>query len=337
MAKLVNTTNIPLSMAAWLANNTYDFKPNPKALSATDFNKSIRQIILRNRINASQDLLDSEATDISSLVKSKMGTAIHDAIEQTWKDPVKRVAALRNLGYPESVVQRIRVNPTKEELAEDHTIIPVYMEIRNSIEIDGYTISGKFDFAAEGKLTDFKTTGVWKWNKLEKADEDYRRQGSIYRLIHKDILDKDFLEIVFLFTDWSAEKAKGDKTYPQGPCVPHMVKLWSESETTRFIKGFITDLEKYKNTPEPELPECTADQLWQEPPTYKYYKNPANRTRATKNFDNFFEAQKRFIDDGAVGVVVTVPSEAKACRYCPAFNVCTQKDKLIEQGILKLT
>ncbi|MGL5153412.1 MAG: hypothetical protein ACRC9H_00515, partial [Aeromonas veronii] len=40
--------------------------------------------------------------------------------------------------------------------------IPVYMERRKTIELDGWTISGKFDFVAEGTLTDFKSTGGWK-------------------------------------------------------------------------------------------------------------------------------------------------------------------------------
>lgn len=334
MAKLINNSNIPLSMACWLASNSYDFKPKEKSLSATDFNKSLRQIILRNRANASQDFLDQEAIDISTLIKSKMGTAIHDAIERTWLDDNVRDRALQNLGFPKGMIDRIKVNPKPEEI-DSHTI-PVYMEIRKEIEIDGYTISGKFDFAAEGKLSDFKSTGTWKWSKLDKADQDYRRQGSIYRLIHRDILSEDLLDIVFLFTDWSKGKAKADKNYPQSPVMNHPVKLWTEEETTQYIKSFIADLERYKHTPEPELPECTPDQLWQDEPTYKYYKNPQSVSRATKVFQTLSEAQTRFIQDGSVGVVKTVYGEAKACHFCSAFNICTQKDKLIASGALKL-
>ncbi|UOX40283.1 putative RecB family exonuclease [Vibrio phage PhiImVa-1] len=331
--KLLNDTNIPLSMAVWLASNTYDFKPDPKSLSATDFNKSIRQIVMRNRLNA-METMNQDEKDISSLVKSKMGTAIHDAIERTWLDPNQVKRAMLALGYPEKVIDRIKVNPNPEDLQPED--IPVYMEIRKDIMIDGYKISGKFDFAAEGKLSDFKTTGTWKWNKLAKADDDYRRQGSIYRLIHKDILFEDFLEIVFLFTDWSEAKAKADPKYPQGPVQPHKVKLWSEEETTQFIRGFIREIERHKDTPEPELPECTPDQLWQDEPTYKYYKNPEKLTRATKNFDDFYQAQQQFIKDGGVGVIKTVYGEAKACKYCPALNHCSQAKRLVESGTLKL-
>lgn len=334
MPKFINDSNIPLSMACWLASNSYDFNPKEKSLSATDFNKSIRQIILRNRVKANTDYLDKDLVDISSLVKSKMGTAVHDAIEQTWLNERVRSKALASLNYPDGLIKRIVVNPTKEELSDD--VIPVYMEIRKEVVINGYTISGKFDFAAEGKLTDFKTTGTWKWNKLDKADEDYRRQGSIYRLIHQDILSEDWLDIVFLFTDWSKGKAKSSKNYPQSPVMNHPVSLWSLEETKQFITNFTNKLNQYKDVPEPDLPLCSPEQLWQDEPTYKYFKNPAKLTRATRVFTDFHEAMKQFVSDGSVGIVKTVYGEAKSCLYCPAYNACTQKDNLIASGTLKI-
>lgn len=336
MAQLLkNDSNIPLSVAVYLAAANYDFVPNLKSLSATDFNRSVRQIILRNRIGAGN--LATEPTDIANLVKSKNGTAIHDSIEKTWINESLRKAALRALGYPEKIVNRIVVNPTKEYLQQNPEAIPVYMEIRNSMELDGYLISGKFDFVGDGALQDFKSTGTWKYKDLDKADKDYRIQGSIYKVLNKDIITNDHLTIIFWFTDWSETRAKSDPKYPKSAILPHKVKLMSEEETINFMRAFISEIEKYKDTPEPELPECTPEQLWQDPPTYKYYKNPEkNRTRSTANFDNFPEAQLRFINDGAVGAIVTVPGKVKACKYCKAFDVCTQKNKLISQGLLEL-
>lgn len=334
MSKLINNTKIPLSMAVWLANNSYDFKANPKSLSATDFTKSTRQLVLRNR-NNNLDTLNKEEIDISSLVKSKMGTAVHDSIERVWLDESSRKNALQKLGYPPSVINRIVVNPNPKLVTEND--IPVYMEIRNSINLpNGYTISGKFDFVAEGKLTDFKTTGTWKWNKLTEADKDYRIQGSIYKLIHSDIITEDTLDIVFLFTDWSANKALASKDYPQAPCVTHKVNLLSKEDTSRFLLNFTDTLERYKDTPESELPKCTPEQLWQDAPVFKYYKNPQKTARATKVFDNLADARKHLLNEGSVGIIKTIYGEAKACKYCPAFNFCTQKDDLIAEGNLSL-
>ncbi|ARM71088.1 hypothetical protein pVco7_gp100 [Vibrio phage pVco-7] len=332
MNSLKNDSNIPLSVAVYLASSSYDFKPNPKALSATDFNRSVRQIILRNRVNGGE--LANEPKDIANLVKSKNGTAIHDAIEKTWLDTAVRSAALKALGYPAKVIERIVVNPEPGFLEMNPDAIPIYMEIRNSMELDGYTISGKFDFVGEGGLTDFKSTGTWKYKDLEKADKDYRTQGSIYKVLNPDIIEKDHMTIVFWFTDWMESRAKADPKYPQTAVIPHKVKLMDEADTIRFMRSFIAEIEKYKDVPESELPECSAEHLWQGEPTYKYYKNPQKRSRATANFTDFAEAQTRFIKDGAIGVVVTVPAKAKACKYCNAYDACSQKDRLIQAGLL---
>ena len=325
---LTNNSNIPLSAALYLATNSYDFKPDPRSLSATDFNKSIRQVILRNRTGGPDS--PTEPVDIASLVKSKMGTAIHDSIEKTWLDPQMREAGLRNLGYPESVIKRIVVNPT-EVTAEQ---IPVYMEIRKSIKLGDWTISGKFDFVAEGALTDYKSTSTW--TAINKVNDDkYRKQGSIYKVIHKDIITNPHLTIVYWFTDWKEASAKGDPTYPQSPVLPYKIKLMDEDTTIQFMQSFINQLEKNENTPEPELPYCTKEELWQDDPVYKYYRDPMKKARATKNFDSLIEARKYFGSQGGVGEIVTVPGRAMACNYCSAAPMCSQYKQLKAQGLIK--
>ena len=332
MRKFTNNSNIPLAVAAFLASNTYSFKPNAKRLSATDFTKSVRQITLRNRVN-SGELVD-EAQDLVTQVKSKNGTAVHDAIERVWTTPHIRENALTALGYPVQIIGRICVNPSDQYLMEHPDAIPVYMEIRKEMEVHGYTISGQFDFVAENGLTDFKTTGTWKFKDLAKADIDYQIQGSIYKVLNPDIITNEHMTIVFWFTDWMENRTKTDPLYPKAPIVPHKVQLMSKEETFRFIENHIAEIERCKDLPEDLLPDCNAKQLWQSDPTYKYYKNPTKRSRSTANFDNFYDAQTRFVKDGAVGVVITVPGKAKACNYCPAYEACTQKDRLIAEGIL---
>ena len=253
--KFKNDSNIPLSVALFLASDSYDFKANSRSLSATDFNRSLRQVILRNRANAVED--SNEPTDIASLVKSRMGTSIHDSIEKTWLDGATRNKGLRNLGYPDSVIQRIKVNPTQVS----PTDIPVYMELRGTTKIGDWTISGKFDFVAEGTLSDFKSTSTFTYTK-KTNDEKYKVQGSIYKLIHKDIIHEQHMNIVFWFTDWKEASAKGDPTYPQSPVLPYKVNLMSDAETLQFMKSFINQIEVHEKTPEPELPECSDEELW---------------------------------------------------------------------------
>ena len=327
---LCNNSNIPLSVAVFLASESYDFKPNPRSLSATDFNRSVRQIVLRNRSNAAES--PTEPVDIASLVKSKLGTAIHDSIEKTWLDPQMREAGLRNLGYPESVIKRIVVNPEPSSVTPEQ--IPVYMEQRKTIELDGWTISGKFDFVAEGTLTDFKSCSSYVYtNKVN--DKKFRNQGSIYKVIHKDIITNEHMHIVFWFTDWKEALSKSDPTYPKTAVMPYPIKLMSEEETKQFMRKHIKAIEANENTPEPDLPDCTNDELWRDPPTYKYYKNPMNKTRSTKNFDDFAEARKYFAEQGFVGELVTVEGKAMACNYCDSAPMCSQYQRLKEAGMIK--
>ena len=53
--------------------------------------------------------------------------------------------------------------------------------------------------------------------------------------------------------------------------------------------------------------------------------------RSTKNFDNLAEANAFKAEKGK-GVVVTKLGEPKACEYCPAFDICKQKDAYFAQG-----
>ena len=66
------------------------------------------------------------------------------------------------------------------------------------------------------------------------------------------------------------------------------------------------------------------------------YKNgDINSKRSTKNFNTNQEAVIYMSGTGkGIGAVKTVPGQVTACKYCPAFTACTQKDNLIAAGDL---
>jgi len=340
MQAYVNTTGVPLSVAVYLATDHYDRVPN--AISATSLLKSVRQNILTKRVPAAQ-----AQTEITTVVKSRLGTSIHDGLEKAWIGGHYK-KAMANLGYPQSIIDRIVVNPGYETgpngqlvkmanppiLAKD--AIPVYMEIRSFGEIEGVRISGKFDFVAEGRVEDFKSTSTFTWTNETKT-EDYRNQGSIYRWLNQDIITQDTMAIQFFFTDWQRGRSLSDKSYPKRQVEQLLIPLMTIPETENFIRGRIQEFQRYKDSPEVDLPPCNDKELWRKAPTYKYYKNPASAaagSRSTKNFETLLEAHSRLVEDGNVGVVVEVPGEVVACKYCAAFPVCTQKDALIADGSL---
>lgn len=325
MTQYLNTSQVPLSLAVFLASDSYDHEEN--VISATTLLKPIRQVILSSRI-AKED----QSVDLIQMLPSRMGSAIHDAIETSWTSNYDR--AMAALGYPKKVIERVLINPNQEEELPEWAI-PIYLEQRAYKQVGKFRVSGKFDFVGEGFLEDFKTTSVYTYIRGSK-DDDYIQQGSIYRWLNPKIITQDKMAIQFIFTDWSKAKAMADPKYPSQRTVRKTFDLKPVPETERFVQHKLNQLDQYWHVPEPQLPHCTDVELWRSDPVFKYYKNPDKTSRATKNFDTRQEAYIRLAEDGGKGIVVERPGEVTACKFCPGFSLCSQKDLLIERGELNL-
>ena len=320
-----NNHNISLAVAVFLATDDYDHEPN--VISATSLMKPVRQYVLAKRIPAEQNFID-----VSTLVSSRMGTAIHTGIEKAWEEPV---VALKRLGYPDKVANNVLINPTEEDLKDNPKAIPVYMEIRAYKKLLGYKVSGKFDFVGESKVQDFKSTSVYTYLNQTNV-KSYATQLSIYRWLNPKLITKDIGLIHYFFTDWSAMQARGNSQYPEQRVLTQEIKLMSLDETQQYVEGKLNDIIKHSSTPEHLLPLCTDEELWRKEAVWKYYKDPTKTSRSTKNFDNMAEAFARYSKDGGVGLVKEIPGQVIRCKYCPAFAICTQKDSLIANGELIL-
>lgn len=324
MNKYANTSAVPLSLAVFLATDNYDF--DKETISATALIKPIRQIVLSARVPEGDGIVD-----LIQMMPSRMGTAIHDAIERAWKE--NHVTALSALGYPAKVIEKIRINPEPTELTDE--IIPIYLEQREKKQVGKFLVSGKFDFIGDGRVEDFKSTSTYTAMRGTN-DEKYILQGSIYRWLNPKKITKDEMAIQFIFTDWSKAKAMADPKYPQQRIQQKILPLKSVLETDAFVKRKLAQIEQLWDAPEESLPLCSDDDLWRSEPVFKYYKNPQKMSRSTKNFETKVEAYTRLAEDGNVGVVVEVPGQVTACKYCNAFAVCSQKDALIASGDLQL-
>lgn len=331
-----NNSDISLEMAVWLLNDEYDYVNESNYISATAMMKPIRHIILPGRIPEGERVVP----DVEDLIPSALGHALHAAIERSWENGRHR-KALKLLGYSDTVIDRVLVNPTPEQLAAVQNPIPVYIEQRTKKQIvvngETFTVGGKFDMVCEGRVTDTKSTSVWAWI-LGGRDEDYQLQGSIYRWLNQDKITEDYIRVNFLFTDWSKYDAvvKAEQGYPPRRVMHKDIPLLSVEETEAWIRAKIVRVVQYRKTPEDSLPECTPEELWMSDPEFKYYSDPSKvgqpGTRSTKNFKpkdypDALAAANAFMREKGKGVVVTVPGQPKRCGYCAAFPICTQKDK----------
>ena len=324
MTQYLNTSQVPLSLAVFLASDSYDHEEN--VISATTLLKPIRQVILSSRI-AKED----QSVDLIQMLPSRMGSAIHDAIETSWTTNYDR--AMTALGYPKKIIERVIINPNQEEELPDWAI-PIYLEQRAYKQVGKHRVSGKFDFVGEGFLEDFKNTSVYTYINGTK-DDDYIWQGSIYRWLNPEKITSDHIYIQFLFTDWQRAEARRNSNYPQHKALEYPVPLPSDDDVQDYVVGKIKELSRLWNSPEEHLPPCTDKELWRSDPQFKYYLDPAKandpNSRSTKNFDNLAEANA-FAAEKGKGVVVTKMGEPKACTYCPAFDNCKQKDAYFAQG-----
>ena len=161
-AKYVNQTNVPLAISVWLATDNYDLQEVPEnTISVTTLLKPTKQIILSQRVTVEQGVVE-----ISSKLKSAMGSALHDSMERAWLNPKE---ALKSLGYPAGVIKAIKVNPDPDTVTEDD--IPVYIEQRESMVIAGVNVSGKFDTVFDGQVEDYKSTSTFAYMNQTNADK----------------------------------------------------------------------------------------------------------------------------------------------------------------------
>lgn len=320
MQTVTNTHDIPLALAVWALYNDYDYVNEENYISVTGLMKPIRHILLPSRIPDQK----KKQNDVEDFIASAIGRSLHDSIEKVWKIGYKR--SLQLLGYPDSVIERVKINPTEEEL-EPNTI-PVYLEQRTIREFMGYKIGGKYDMVAEGIVHDNKSTTAYTWLYGGK-DNDYKMQGSLYRWLNPKIIVEDFIRINFIFTDWQKAQALANPNYPQKRLGVKEIPLMSLKETEEWIAHKLNQIKKFQDAPESQIPECTKEELWMTDPTYKYYSDPTKIAgKSTKNFDNLHDANK-FAAEKGKGVVITIPGTAKRCEYCDAFEGCSQKDRYL--------
>ena len=323
-----NVQDVPLALAVFLASDDYDYSGEAKTISTTTLLKPLRQIILPTRLPAEMAMLP-----LGEMMTLRLGNAIHSGIENAWLKNYK--SAMDAMGMPQRVIDKISINPSAKELEADPDCIPVYLEQRTDKKIGNWTVTGKFDFVAEGRLEDFKTASVWSYMNQTNYDKQ-SQQGSIYRWLNPDKVTKDVMAIHHIFMDWKAGMVKTNPKYPTKRFVSQNIPLMSVAETENFIHRKLSLIDQYWDAPEEQIPYCTDEELWRNEPVFKYYKNgDTSAARSTKNFADKQEAYVHLSTMG-VGAIKEVPGEVTACKYCPAYAICTQKDVLIAAGELLL-
>lgn len=328
IVKYGNVQAVPLALGVFLATDDYDYNPNPNAISVTTLLKPIRQIILPSRIQKEGVLVD-----LAGEMANRLGSAIHHKIEHAWVTNYR--SAMMSMGYPLKIINRIRINPSPEELLADETIIPIYMEQRLTKQVGRWQVTGKFDFIGEGMVQDFKTASVWSYQNQVNHDKQVL-QGSLYRWLDPVKITQDIMQIHHIFMDWKASRVGVENGYPPQRFATQRLHLRSVVEMDRYVRNKLDQIDKLWSADESLIPLCSDEELWRSEPKYKYYKSgDITAAKSTKNFDDKAEAYSHQAKMG-MGAIKEVLGTVKGCHYCPGFLACSQKDDLIRAGELIL-
>ena len=320
MKYISNVKNMSIPIALWAAYDDYDYNDDPNAISVTTLMQPERMIILGRKYRDCDKVVD-----VSDLIGSRLGSAIHDSFEKVLTNDKYVKDTLKLMGYNEEMVDKVRINPK-----DNFSNYDLFVEQRVSKKIGKWNLSGKYDMVFNYQVMDIKSTSVWTYM-FGSNDDKYRLQMSIYRYLNQDIIQQETGLIHFVFTDWSKVKSFQDKSYPRDRVLSKEFKLLSLEETEEYIKSKLKRIEKLEE--KGEIPLCQDEELWKEPDAWKYYKKKS-ANRATKVYATEQEAYDRLALEGT-GEVRYFPGGVKRCNYCNYREVCDQYKEMKEAGIIK--
>jgi len=255
-------------------------------LSATELINSPRIVQLRKLHE------DKIETDVTEMVWSIFGTAIHGVLEHGKDD--------------------------------NHLV-----EERLHTEIDGWKISGAIDLQIvneDGSITinDYKTCAAWSVMN-EKIDWEY--QLNIYAWLVERVKKKPIskLEIVAIIRDWNRRDVVNKAGYPDAPIKVVPIQLWPFEHREKFIQDQITlhSNALFELETGDELPHCTPDQMWEKPTTYAVKKIGGIKARnvcATQE-----EAAGKIAEYGKDYEIEERQGERTRCaNFCSVRDFCSQ-------------
>ncbi|RLD06506.1 MAG: hypothetical protein DRI65_06635 [Chloroflexota bacterium] len=244
---------------------------------------------------------DKVENSVESQIASLVGTGVHEKVE--------KLLHLANVKNPDYMLERSVVHP---------------------FEVDGETrlVAGKFDILRKKKdLFDIKTAKTWKLI-FDPDMVDWHEQQNIYAyLLHMRGIDVETINILAFYLDWIESNAIRNKGYPQAPIVQYNLKLWSHEEQREFIIGKLKKHVAAEDMSDSELPVCTAEEMWERPPTYAIMKNKiakrANRVFKNATFAEVLEAARGMKGLNTESFIESRHNVRTRCeKYCAINSYC---------------
>jgi hypothetical protein len=220
-------------------------------------------------------------------------------------------------------------------------------EKRIYIEVLGWRVSGQPDkvdtLRIDGKeLTDFKfpnlASFMYGFQRDKGLKKEYVEQGNSYRLLLARQPERIEIERVFIkptLLEWSpAKAAKKFGEYPDRPFFNFEVPLWTLGETQSWIEKRVRAHQAAELLPDNMLPECTAEERWEQPSKYAVKKEGKKNAVRGGLHDTEGAAGDMVKALGAGHYVEHRPGESTRCAYyCRVKDFCHQAKKAMPEGV----
>jgi len=294
---ITNKFNLPQTFVNIMKRPTYS--KGRAHLSATEIINSPRIVLLRKKHE------DKIETDVTEMVWSIFGTAIHGVLEHGKDD--------------------------------NHLV-----EERISTSLDGWNISGAIDLQIvneDGSITinDYKTCAAWSVMN-EKIDWEY--QLNIYAWLVEKVkrVPVTKLEIVAVIRDWSRRDAAVKMNYPDAPIKVIPINLWPFEQREQFIQDRITlhSNALFESETGEELPPCTPEEMWEKPPLFAVMKEGNIRAKSVHAIES--EANVALEDSKAKAkkgenfyIEIRRGERTRCANFCSVRPFCSQWEEYVLQ------
>jgi hypothetical protein len=279
--KLTNKHDLPQTFVNVIKRPTYS--KGKAHLSATELINSPQIVQLKHRH------WDDIEVDASEMVWSLFGSAVHGILEHG-KD--------------------------KNHIVEE----------RIHLTHDGWHLSGAIDLQEVDEdginIKDYKVTGAWA---VRNEKQEWHDQLNIYAWMvekTKGVSIKS-LQIVAIIRDWSSREASLKEDYPQAPIVTIDIPIWPMQQREDFVNErlHMHAAAYFESDSGGDLPECTAEQMWEKQTTYAVKKEGGVRAKSVHATRE--EAEAVLPPKGYL-IEVREGERTRCEKFCDVSDFCKQ-------------
>jgi hypothetical protein len=195
-------------------------------------------------------------------------------------------------------------------------------EERLSMDVLGWTVTGKPDLYYDRTVFDFKVTSVW--TTLNGVKREWETQENLYaELLRAHTFKVESLAIIAILRDWSKHQVTKSRDYPETQSIILPVTLWDPIDAGMYLEERVTVHQEAERLADDDLPVCTAEERWERPTQYAVKKR--GNKKASRLLPTLEEAEVWARDNmkDKPFEIVCRPGESVRCRsYCDCSNYC---------------